>query len=163
MNAEFSSCAVSPLRVALRLLLGATLACISSATPAQIYECIDANGKFEFTQKCAPGTVRQREVAKTGGGNSDAASQPRISYQEQEHAFRQRQFEREAKERKELAATEAAAKQCNSARVHLVSIENARRVKGGNDPKTGEARYLDDNERAAATQKARDAVSANCK
>ncbi len=147
----------------MRLLLIATLSCISTTAPAQIYECIDATGKIEYTQKCAPGTIRQREVAKTGGGSPDAAGQPRSSYHEQEHAFRQRQFERDAQERKELAAAQTAAKKCTASRAHLVSIENARRVKGGNDPKTGEAHYLDDNERASVTQTARDAVSAYCK
>ena len=162
MNARLLSCAVRPRGLTGRLLWVAALAGSSASASAQIFECIDANGKLEFTQKCAPGTVRQREVAKTGAGNPYAASHPKTSYQEQEHAFRQRQFEREANERKEHAAIETAVKKCTAARTHLVSIQNARRVRGGNDPKTGEAQYLNDNERVAVTQKARDAVSTYC-
>jgi len=151
------------MRAAIRVVLVGMLAGVSAGASAQIYECIDANGKLEFTQKCAPGTVRQREVAKTGTGELNGAAPPQTSYKDEEQAFRRRQFEREAEEKKERAAAETAAKNCKNARARLASIESARRVSGGNDPQTGERRYLDDNERAAATQKARDAVSANCK
>ena len=136
---------------------------VAGGAAAQIYECIDVAGKLEFAQKCAPGTVRQREVAKAGAGNLESGSPPQTSYQEQEHAFRRRQFERDAAETKARSAAESAEKKCGAARSHLVAIENARRVSGGNDPQTGLPRYLDDNERAAATQKARDSVAANCK
>jgi hypothetical protein len=151
------------MRAAIHLLLITTLAGTSPGAFAQIYECIDAEGRLEFTQKCAPGTVRQREVAKTGAGTLDGAAPPQTSYKEQEQAFQRRQIEREAGEKKERATAEAAERKCRNARAHLASIERARRVSGGTDPKTGERRYLDDNERAAATQKARDAVSASCR
>ena len=144
-------------------LLSCTLAGISTGASAQIYECIDAGGKVEFAQKCAPGTIRQKEVAKAGAGNLDGAAPPQTSYKEQEHAFRQRQFEREQQEAKANAAAKAAERNCAAARSHLVSLENARRVKSGSDPQTGQPRYLDDTERAAAVQKARDSVAANCK
>ena len=129
----------------------------------QIYECIDAGGKVEFAQKCAPGTMWQREVAKAGAGNVDGAAPPQNSYKEQEHAFRQRQLEREQQEAKANAAAKTAERNCASARAHLVSLENARRVRAGSDPQTGQPRYLDDAERVAAVQKARDSVAANCK
>lgn len=163
MSASFSSHVVGRLSAALRAVLIAVLAGIPVCGSAQIYECIDAGGKTEFAQKCAPGTVRQREVAKTGANNPDAASPPQTSYQEQEHAFRRRQLERAAEDKKERTAAEAAQKNCAAARARLVSIENARRVRGKSDPQTGQPTYLDDNERAAATQKARDAVSAYCR
>jgi hypothetical protein len=163
MSADVSHDAVARRDAAIRLLLAVMFMMVAGDSRAQIYECIAANGKLEFSQKCAPGTVRQREVVKAGAGSSDKAAPPLTSYQEQEHAFRQRQFAREAQERKESAAADAAAKKCKAAREQLSSLENARRVRGGSDPKTGEARYLDDNERAAATNQARDAVSAYCK
>ena len=132
--------------------------------PAQIFECLDADGKREFAQKCAPGTVKQREVSPASESNPVAGKVPaQPSYKDEEIGFRQRQIEREAKEAKEKAAAAAADKKCQNARSHLAAIESARRVRGAADPKTGETRYLDDNERATATQKARDAVTANCK
>jgi hypothetical protein len=155
MNANF------PMPGGLALLV--VLAGVSCGASAQIFECIDAAGKIEFTQKCALGTVRQREVAKSGAGNLDGAAPPQTSYKEQEQAFRRRQLDREAEEAKERAAAADAEKKCRNARARLVSIENARRVSGGSDPQTGERRYLDDNERAAATQKVRDAVAAYCR
>ncbi len=151
------------MRLPCTLMLAASLVSMSGVAAAQIFECIDGGGKLEFAQKCAPGTVRQREVSKAGAASLESGSPPQTSYQEQEHAFRQRQFAREAAEAKSRDAAESAEKKCVAARSHLVSIENARRVSGGNDPQTGQPRYLDDNERAAATQKAREAVAAYCK
>ena len=151
------------MRAAIHWVLTVMLAGIAAGASAQIFECIDAGGKIEFAQKCSPGTVRQREVAKTGTGNLDGAAPPQTSYKEEEQAFRRRQYEREANERKESTAAAAAERKCAAARSHLVSLENARRVRGGNDPQTGQPHYLDDSERTAAIQKARDSVTANCK
>lgn len=146
------------------LALFAALMILSSRAPAQIFECIDADGKKEFTQKCAPGTVKQREVAKGGASNLKGGNAPpQTSYQAEEGAFRQRQIEREANESKEKAAAADAANKCQNAKARLTSIENARRVTAGTDPQTGERRFLDDKEREAATQKVRDAVSAYCR
>jgi hypothetical protein len=151
------------MRAAIHWLLTGMLAGISAGASAQIFECVDAGGKIEFAQKCSPGTVRQREVAKSGAGNLDGAAPPQTSYKEEEQAFRRRQYEREAEENKERTAAATAEKKCAAARSRVVSLENARRVRGGNDPQTGQARYLDDNERAAAVQQARDSVAAYCK
>ena len=151
------------MRAANQWVLSVLLAGLAPAASAQILECIDAGGKIEFAQKCSPGTVRQREVAKSGAGSLDGAAPPQTSYKEEEQAFRRRQIEREAAEKKERAAAEAGEKKCAAARSRVVSLENARRVRGGNDTQTGQARYLDDNERAAAVQQARDSVAANCK
>ncbi len=130
---------------------------------AQIFECLDANGNREFAQKCSPGTVKQREVSKGGTGTLDGNAEPQTSYKAEEQAFRRRQMDREASEANDAKAAVSAARKCASARSHLTSLENARRVTSGTDPKTGERRYLNDAERDAETQKARDAVSANCK
>ncbi len=149
----------APIRLALLGMLTIMPLCVS----AQIFECIDANGKKEFAQKCAPGTVKQREVAKGGASNPAGGAPPQTSYKEEEFAFRQRQLEREANETRARSAAADAAKNCHTARARLAAIENARRVTSGSDPQTGQPRYLDDNERAAATHKARDSVSAYCK
>jgi hypothetical protein len=144
------------------LVLIAMLAGVSLGASAQIFECVDAGGKIEFAQKCSPGTVRQREVAKSGAGNLDGAAPPQTSYKEQEQAFRRRQLDREAEEKKERTVAAASEKKCMAARSRLASIENARRMRA-NDPQTGQPHYLDDNERAVATQNASDSVAANCK
>ena len=151
------------MQCAFRLSMIALFICISGEASAQIFECIDAGGKLEFAQKCAPGTVRQREVAKKGAGNLDSAVPPQTSYQQEEQAFRRRQMDREAKEARDTAETANAEKRCQNARARLASVETARRVYSSTDSKTGERRYLDDDERSAATQKARDAVAANCR
>ena len=147
----------------IRTGLAVVLTGVCTVASAQIFECIDANGKLEFTQKCAPGTVKQREVARTRPGEMGEGAPPQTSYKDEEQAFRRRQLERESVEAKAQATAAAAEKKCKNARARLSSLETARRVYAGNDPKTGERRYLDDTERSAETQKARDAVSANCK
>ena len=94
-----------PSNAAIRLALFGVLVILPVRAPAQIYECIDADGKKEFTQKCAPGTVKQREVSKGGASNLKGGSAPpQTSYKAEENAFRQRQIEREANEAKEKAA-----------------------------------------------------------
>ena len=153
-----------PSNAAIRLALFGVLVILPVRAPAQIYECIDADGRKEYTQKCAPGTVKQREVAKGGASNLKGGSvQPQTSYKEQEGAFRQRQLAREADESKAKAAAADAANKCQSARARLYSLENARRMIAGTDAQTGQPRYLDDNEREAAKQKVRDEVSMYCK
>jgi hypothetical protein len=151
------------MRSVIRSGFALVIAGVCAGASAQIFECTDANGKLEFTQKCAPGTVKQREVAKTRPGEMGEAASPQTSYKDEEQAFRRRQLDREAVEAKAKAAAVADEKKCKNARARLSSLETARRVSAGNDPKTGERRYLDDTERSAATQKARDEVAATCK
>ena len=134
---------------------------------AQIFECIDSAGNTEFAQKCSPGTVKQREVVNAATTNSKGDNaQPQKSYKDEEAGFRQRQLEREQAEANDVkarAAAEAAIKKCKDAQSRLVAVENARRLSGGIDPQTGERKFLNDDERAAATQKARDNVATACK
>ena len=147
----------------IRIALAAAALAAATGARSQILECIDASGKREFAQKCAPGTVRQREVSKSGTGSLDSSAPPSTSYKQDEAAFRQRQLERESLEAKESTDAANAGRRCDYARSRLLSLENARRVQSGSDPKTGERRYMDAAERAAAVQKARDAVAASCK
>ena len=164
MNAYSAAPAVRPLHATHWLALFGVLMILPVRAPAQIFECIDANGRKEFTQKCAPGTVKQREVSKGGASNLQGGSaSPQTSYKADEGAFRQRQIEREGNESKEKAAAADAASNCQAAKARLYSIENVRRVTTGTDPQTGERRFLDDKEREAATQKVRDAVAMYCK
>src|SRR3954468_13928002 len=135
-------------RSVIRAGFAVVLAGVCTAVSAQIFECTDANGKLEFTQKCAPGTVKQREVANTRPGEMGEAASLQTSYKDEEQGFRRRQIERESVEAKAQATAAAAEKRCKNARARLSSLETARRVSAGNDPKTGERRYLDDSERS---------------
>ena len=147
----------------LRLTLVSVLAVWVSTAAGQIFECIDANGNKEFTQKCPPGT-KQREVLKGGTSTQNGtSSRPPTSYQEEEAAFRRRRLEREEAETKEAQARTAAEQKCKNARARLWGMENARRVRSGNDPQTCEPKYLDDAQRTEATENARKSVAAWCK
>lgn len=49
----------------LRLMLTGALTAWFATASAQIFECIDANGNTEYTQKCRPGSVKQRQVSNS--------------------------------------------------------------------------------------------------
>ena len=164
MNTYTATHIVQPSHATLRLALFGILMMLCTRAPAQIFECTDADGKKEFTQKCAPGTVKQRQVSKGGTSNpSGGNAPPQTSYRAEDNAFRQRQIEREANETKAKVVAAEAVGKCQRAQSQLVSMESASRLTASPDPQTGERRVLDDNERAAATQKVRDAVAAYCK
>lgn len=164
MNAHFTAHTARPPHATTRLALFGMLMMLCARAPAQIFECIDADGKKEFTQKCAPGTVKQRQVSKGGTSNlSGGNAPPQTSYRAEDNAFRQRQIEREANETKAKVVAAEAVGKCQRAQSQLVSMESASRLTASPDPQTGERRVLDDNERAAATQKAREAVAMYCK
>jgi len=76
MSASCKLCTVRLAKLMTLMAPSAALLTVSVHLRAQILECIDADGKREFTQKCAPGTVKQREVSKAGASNLDAASAP---------------------------------------------------------------------------------------
>jgi len=62
----------------LRLTLMGVLTIWFATASAQIFECIDANGKRNYTQKCRPGSVKQRQVWNSGQNRSPPQQQTQI-------------------------------------------------------------------------------------
>jgi hypothetical protein len=138
----------------------------TTAVSAQIVECIEASGKKSYTEKCPPGTVKQREMMKGGSSALPGGSVlPRQTYQEQEADFRRRQIERQEAEAKAKAAQAGAtelARKCMNARERLIGLESARRV-GTINPATGELKVLSEDERLAAIDRTRTFIEQRCK
>ncbi|MEO7728017.1 MAG: DUF4124 domain-containing protein [Burkholderiales bacterium] len=148
----------------IRLAVLSILMLLPLRAPAQIYECLDADGRREFAQKCSPGTVSTREVSTAGATSPDVGAPAKSSsYKQQEIEFQQRRIQREDKDAKEKAATADAARKCKNAQYRLSQLEITRRLPNGKDPKTGDVIYLTQDERAAEIKKAQDGVAASCK
>lgn len=141
---------------------------IAGSAAAQIMECVDAKGRREYAQVCAPGTVRQNQVSK-GASRSPAsattpAAAPAKSTAELEADFRKRNLERqeaEAKAAKDQASAEEARRNCESARSNLRSLTDGLRISQV-DPKTGERTFLADEDRPARIAAAQKSVDAWC-
>ncbi len=158
-NAEDAR-AISRLPLSRLALLG-FLMLMPLRASAQIYECLDAEGRREFAQKCSPGTVSKREVSKAGGPEAPAASP--LDYKQKEAEFQQRRMQREDKESKEQAAAAEAARKCKTQQYRVTELESVRRMPNGKDPQTGEVRYLNQEERATELKKAQEAAATFCK
>jgi hypothetical protein len=62
----------------LRMTLTGALTIWFANASAQVFECIDANGKREYTQKCRLGSVKQRQVSNSGQDRSPPQQQTQI-------------------------------------------------------------------------------------
>ena len=146
----------------------------AAAAQAQVYKCLDSNGKVVYSQNPCPPNMK-RETMSRGGippastvAPADAAagkaskSAPKTPA-EQEQAFRKRQQE-EAKAAKgaEQKTAEAQAKEanCREAQKRLAQYEIGGRISQINDK--GERYYMEDAQIEAAKAQARAEVSQYC-
>ena len=130
----------------------ATLATLSVCAAAQIFECIDADGKKSYMQSCPAGTAKQREIETTvppkqgiGNAKSDEA------LKNQEKAFEQRRQERlkaAADSAEKEQGTADAAHACADAKRRLEMLESGRPSKRV-DPDTGDHVAIDEDARLA--------------
>jgi hypothetical protein len=152
----------------------------AAVAQAQVYKCLDANGKTAYSQNpCPPST--KRETMQRGGippasavapaagaadkaSKSDAAGRggPKTAA-DQEQDFRKRQQD-QAKASKEAdqKSAEAQAKDanCRNARQRLAQYEIGGRISQINDK--GERYYMDDGQIEAEKARARADVSQSC-
>jgi len=153
-----------------RSIAAFVLTMLANVAAAQIFECVNAKGETEYAYYCAPGTVQQRQIGKSGESSGDSAPDagsppPQKSLQEQNVEFLKRQLERqeaEAKAAKDKAGAEEAERNCNEMRGQLKALEEGQRVNRV-DPDTGERIFIGDEERAAQIVNARKSVEQWCK
>jgi hypothetical protein len=143
---------------------------------AQQYKWTDRNGKVQYGDvppagvkatpmrgpTAAPAPAAPAADAK-GGAAKDAGSKGPLTPAEQEAEYRKRQAEaQKGQEKEEKAAQDAQAKRenCANAREQLRVLESGQRY-ARTDAK-GERYYLDDDQRAAETARARKAVGEWC-
>lgn len=150
-----------------RLLLAAALFLPLTAA-AQIYEYKDAAGRTVYTDQPPPSSaVKSRAVAKEASSESSpsgaSASVPKTAV-DRELEFKKRQKEAQeqaVKSDKEAADKLARKEECTRARLQLQALESGERL--ASRDAQGERVYLEDDQRAAETVRARKAVNDLCK
>ena len=154
----------------IRIALFAIASLGAAAAQAQVYKCLDSNGKVVYSQNPCPPNMK-RETMSRGGippasavapadASADKASK---SPAEQEQAYRKRQQD-EAKAAKsaeqKTAEAQVKAANCDNARKRLAQYEIGGRISQINDK--GERYYMEDAQIETAKAQARADVSQFC-
>ena len=122
-----------------------TLLLASACANAQVYECVDANGKKSYAQECPSNTVKAKEmhpdVVDPGAPSTSPAKLKALN-----DAYEKRRAAENAKaERQEEQAENARSneKACADAKARLDALQSGRQTKRV-DPVTGEHVPYDD-------------------
>jgi len=155
-----------------RILLTLLAIAFAAAASAQTYKWVDRNGKVEYGDT-PPGDATSVTRLKTpsGGaataptaapeGKKDAAAKDKVLTPEQ--AFQKRQQDRDKSEQtaeKERAKTEEKRANCEQAQANLRQLQSGQRMWTVNA--AGERIFMDDDQRAAQSDRAQQAVSRWC-
>jgi hypothetical protein len=156
----------------LRVLVVGLMLVFAAGASAQMYRWVDKDGRVRYSDQPPPpgvkGTTLQRApVAPSAPAADEAAPKEArkgpLTPAAQEADFRKRQMEaQKARDKDDQASRDALAKQdnCARARESLASLESGQRIsRTGAD---GERYYIDDAQRAAEIEKARQSVSSWC-
>ena len=135
---------------------------------AQIYQWKDSSGRTVISDSPPPGKARSsREIAPADAPGSAPVASPASSapksLSEQNVEFKKRQQEARERSEKDAKASDNAARKrenCESAKSTVTALESERRfvVAGEN----GEDKLMDDGQRQAELNRARQAVSESC-
>ncbi|HXZ55541.1 MAG TPA: DUF4124 domain-containing protein [Burkholderiales bacterium] len=159
----------------IRFVLFALSLCAAAAAQAQVYKCLDANGRTVYRQDPCPPSMKREAMTKpvvppdapaaasaASGGKSDAKGGPKTPA-EQEQAFRKRQQDaaksaKEAAQKNEQAQVKEA--NCSNARQRLAQYEIGGRI--SRIDAQGERYYMDDASIESAKSQAQADVSKFC-
>ncbi|HEX7641135.1 MAG TPA: DUF4124 domain-containing protein [Burkholderiaceae bacterium] len=136
----------------------------SACAQAQVYECIDANGRKSFTTQCPPNTVKAKEMHPevTDPG---APVTPREKIKALEDTYsRQRAMDKAKTAEQEQQAEDArdSARACADARARLDALQSGRQAKRV-DPVTGEHVPMDDDARQSQISGLKREIADNCR
>jgi hypothetical protein len=158
----------------IRIVLPAIAVLCASAAQAQVYKCLDSNGRVVYSQNPCPPSMKKEAMSRGGippasaVAPADAAagkaskSGPKTQA-EQEQAFRKRQQDAaKASKDAEQKTAEAQAKEqnCRTARQRLAQFEIGGRISQINEK--GERYYMEDAQIEAEKARARADVSQFC-
>ena len=161
-----------------RLLVAMWLTlCLALPASAQMYKWVDSNGKVQYSDKPPPSNIKTeklREAAPAasapeasdakGAAKKDAAKAGPKTQAQEEQAFRKRQLDatkaQEADEKKQ-AEVRQQAENCTRARAALTNLEMGGRQVRIDDK--GERVFLEEDQIARETAKARQDVATACK
>jgi hypothetical protein len=161
----------------IRFALFAFAMLAAGVAQAQVYKCLDADGRTVYRQDPCPASMKRESMSKGSAApaptaapapadkaaKGDAAKSGPKTAAEQEQAFRKRQQDaaKSAKDAEQKEA-EAAAKDanCRNARARLAQYEIGGRITQIDDK--GERYYLEDSQIESAKAQARADVSRFC-
>jgi len=159
--------------IMLRVLVLALMLAAAAGASAQLYRWVDKDGKVRYSDTPPTGvkatTLRppSGSTAPAPAPGSDAAAKDAkkgpLTPAEQEADYRKRQMEaQKARDKDAQASRDALAKQdnCARARESLASLESGQRIT--RTAADGERYYIDDAQRAAEVDKARQSVGSWC-
>lgn len=156
----------------LRVLVCALLLVFAAGAAAQLYRWVDKDGRVRYSDT-PPAGVKATTIKPPPGSSAPApapgdaaakgAKKGPLTPAEQEADYRKRQAEaQKARDKQEQSQRDAEAKKdnCLRARETLAGLESGQRIArtGAN----GERYYLDDAQRAAEVEKARQSVGSWC-
>jgi hypothetical protein len=141
----------------------------SGAAQAQVYKCIDANGKTVYSQSPCPKTSRSTTLERSAPAPSPAKEEAGKSLRpktvaEQEREFRKRRQDQEEvgkKDEQKLAQAKEREENCRNARMQLITLDSGTRQMRFDEK--GERYYLDDEQIAREKERAQRAVESWCK
>jgi hypothetical protein len=152
-----------------RLLCLFALALVSGAAQAQVYKCIDANGRTVYSQSPCPKTSRSTTLERNAPAPSSAKEDAGKSVKpktlaDQEQEFRKRRRDQEEtlkKEEEKLAEIKGKEENCRNARAQFMTLNSGGRQMRMDEK--GERYYLDDEQIAREKERAQSAVDTWCK
>ena len=122
----------TPLLVRIRFIPALLSTLIITCVQAQVMECMDSQGRKEYSTTCPSGTVSQKEVRIKAAAQPGPADSPTSSYQEQESAFQQRRIQREADENAAVQRQrlqQIAERECADARRKMDQLQSGIRLR----------------------------------
>lgn len=148
----------------LLVALGFALSLVNGAF-AQQFRWVDKDGRVQYGDTPPPGVkaTRLKPPSGTAPAPSAAAKKDGEKGLSPDAAFRKRQQEREAEEKKSAqASADSGVKRqnCEAAQAQVRSIQSGQRI--STVDRSGERVYLDDQQVAGELARAQQAVAANC-
>jgi hypothetical protein len=148
-----------------KTILALLMIMLSATAYGQLVKCTTKDGKVIYANSCPPDTTEQqiRSAPASSGAGAPPAAQKSLA--ERDADFKKRMIEKqemEQKEVKKLAEAQQKREACEGAQAYLKSLESGIRIQR-TDPKTGERIYMEDEERASETVRARARVEQACK
>ncbi|PZP49461.1 MAG: hypothetical protein DI596_15710 [Azospira oryzae] len=140
-------------------LFPAVLALWAGPVFADLYKCIDAHGRVQYTDQPAAACLQKGAKVKVPSTTLPAATAPK-SLQEQELEFRKRRAEQTEAEAQAQKEAQLRAQNCEAARANLAVFTQGGRVIRYNAQ--GEREYLSDEQRAQEIEKWQKEVAQWC-
>ena len=144
-----------------RLALAIAAFLVTTATSAQIYQWKDESGKTVISDKPPAGSAST--VKKVGSAPSSSNPSAQKSTTDRDMEMRKRQQETQEnleKTAKDQAAAAGKAKNCESARRYLQTLESGERIALRDDK--GERYFMEDTQREQETASTRQLIESNC-